>query len=253
LLKLVDPAGAYVRQQEDSPRPRDRPGAVRAKGPGWAAYGPPGSRPPPDWVPPNRTHREPVDEGPSRWRERSREVTEAHRQAVERGAGGLLRSGAAEIPTAFGALQARLVRFWNGEGVLVCQLPPNETSSGRSFGLVDRRQLKRDPAARLAGHLMSRILSSDHGAHPELWGPPPPEPERVHSPGGWTPPSGVRPGWNWVPPDGAVPRADLMPRWVRLWYHTPFVDRFAHAWMWSHGGWDVVPPAGAYGDQAVVI
>lgn len=37
---------------------------------------------------------------------------------------------------------------------------------------------------------------------------------------------------------------DLMPRWVGLCYHTPFVDRFAHAWMWRRGGWEVLPPPG---------
>ncbi len=35
-----------------------------------------------------------------------------------------------------------------------------------------------------------------------------------------------------------------MPRWVRVWYYTPFVDRFAHGWMWGHGGWEVIPPRG---------
>ena len=31
-----------------------------------------------------------------------------------------------------------------------------------------------------------------------------------------------------------------MPRWVRWWYHVPFVDRYAHVWMWDHGGWQIV-------------
>ncbi len=65
---------------------------------------------------------------------------------------------------------------------------------------------------------------------------------RVPSPGGWTAPPGVLPSWNWMPEPGAVPRLDRVPRWVRAWYHTPLVDRFAHSWMWHHGGWDVVPP-----------
>jgi hypothetical protein len=33
-----------------------------------------------------------------------------------------------------------------------------------------------------------------------------------------------------------------MPRWVRVWFHLPFIDRYAYAWMWHHGGWDVLPP-----------
>lgn len=66
---------------------------------------------------------------------------------------------------------------------------------------------------------------------------------RVRSPGGWTVPPGVRPGWNWTPPEGIVPRPDRAPRWVRWWYATPFIDRYAHAWMWRHGACDVFPPA----------
>lgn len=62
---------------------------------------------------------------------------------------------------------------------------------------------------------------------------------RVPSPGGWIAPPGVLPGWNWGPPEGIVPRPDRAPRWVRWWYATPFIDRYAHAWMWWHGAWDV--------------
>jgi hypothetical protein len=64
----------------------------------------------------------------------------------------------------------------------------------------------------------------------------------VVSPGGWQVPAGRRPGWEWVPPTGASARLDRMPRWVRILYWTPWVDRYAHVWMWSHGGWDVEPP-----------
>jgi hypothetical protein len=65
---------------------------------------------------------------------------------------------------------------------------------------------------------------------------------RVPSPGGWMAPGEVRPAWNWTPPPGITPRLDRVPLWVRLLYATPFADRSAHAWMWYHGGWDVVPP-----------
>ena len=65
---------------------------------------------------------------------------------------------------------------------------------------------------------------------------------RVPSPGGWTAPPGVLPAWNWVPEPGIVPRPDRMPLRVRLWYGTPLADRYAHAWAWRHGGYDVVPP-----------
>lgn len=62
------------------------------------------------------------------------------------------------------------------------------------------------------------------------------------SPGPWTPPPGTRPGWNWLPEHGALPALRAMPRWVRVWYRTPFLDRYAHEWMWWHGGWCVLSP-----------
>lgn len=65
----------------------------------------------------------------------------------------------------------------------------------------------------------------------------------VPSPGGWAAPSGTLPAWNWPPPNGAAPRVERCPAWVRLWYRTPFIDRYAYDWMWHHGGWDVLPPA----------
>ncbi len=65
---------------------------------------------------------------------------------------------------------------------------------------------------------------------------------RVPSPGGWSVPPGVHPAWNWTPPPGITARLDRVPWWLRLCYYTPFVDRYACAWMWRCGGWDVVPP-----------
>jgi hypothetical protein len=53
---------------------------------------------------------------------------------------------------------------------------------------------------------------------------------------------GVLPAWNWVPIEGAKPRLDVVPWWVRVWYELPLIDRYAHAWMWSHGGSEVRPP-----------
>lgn len=41
---------------------------------------------------------------------------------------------------------------------------------------------------------------------------------------------------------------DRVPRWVRFWFKTPILGRFAYAWMWDHGGWDVVPHV-AVGDR----
>jgi hypothetical protein len=59
------------------------------------------------------------------------------------------------------------------------------------------------------------------------------ETESCPSPGGWSSPTEA--------PQGMVPRLGRMPWWVRVWYRTPFLDRQARRWMWSHGGFDVLP------------
>jgi hypothetical protein len=63
------------------------------------------------------------------------------------------------------------------------------------------------------------------------------------SPGHWIAPPGVRPGRAWLPEHGALPNLRGMPRWVRVWYRTPFLARFAYEWMWWHGGWFVLIPS----------
>jgi hypothetical protein len=72
----------------------------------------------------------------------------------------------------------------------------------------------------------------------------------ILSPGAWVPPPGVKPGWNWFPRDvgGAYRRFDPIPVWVRLWLHTPWIDRYAAVWMWRHGGWEIMPPEPNLGD-----
>ena len=65
----------------------------------------------------------------------------------------------------------------------------------------------------------------------------------VASPGNWVVPPVMRPGWDWLPEQGvrgAHPRLRGMPRWVRVWYRTPFLDRYAYEWMWWHSGWGVL-------------
>jgi hypothetical protein len=50
-----------------------------------------------------------------------------------------------------------------------------------------------------------------------------------------------------------MPRLDVVPWWVRVWYEIPLIDRYAHVWMWAHGGWEVRPPSPLPpGDQAAV-
>jgi hypothetical protein len=65
----------------------------------------------------------------------------------------------------------------------------------------------------------------------------------VPSPGHWVAPAGHRPGWDWLPEHGALPNLRAMPRWVRIWFRTPFIDRYAYEWMWWHGGWSVLVPS----------
>jgi hypothetical protein len=71
------------------------------------------------------------------------------------------------------------------------------------------------------------------------------------SPAGWLAPPGSKPGWDWIPSPVAAVRLDRMPAWVRLLYRIPLADRFAHRWMWSHGGFDVFPPDHAWSINGV--
>ena len=71
------------------------------------------------------------------------------------------------------------------------------------------------------------------------------EPRMFHgvpSPAGWVAPAGQRPGWDWLPEYGASPNLRAVPRWVRVWFRTPLIDRYAYEWMWWHGGWSVLVP-----------
>jgi hypothetical protein len=72
----------------------------------------------------------------------------------------------------------------------------------------------------------------------------------VPSPGPWAGAEGRMPGWDWTPPEGARPRLDRVPWWVRLWCAVPFIDRYAHVWMWWHGGWDVDAPSAGHGPDS---
>lgn len=91
------------------------------------------------------------------------------------------------------------------------------------------------PRPRAAGPTDAEVVAGQ--AHARRW-----ETEAVPSPGGWRPPQGVLPAWSWTPPDGITPRLDRVPALVRVWYRTPLLDRYAYAWMWEYGGWDVLPP-----------
>jgi hypothetical protein len=240
LLRLINPASAYMHQVERHQHPaqgRSRRGTAQQRGQGWALYGPrraarPGLLPA---APPPREE----PSGSSDWAESQRVLDDAHRGETQRGADELLRDGVASISTRAGIVTARLVRFWNGTAVATCAMYRSDGSRAITATLLDRRTLRERAAIVLAGTLWGAIC--DLG-RPDGWEPPPVVRERVLSPGGWTPPAGVRPMWNWTPPSGGTPRLDLAPAWVRVWYRTPFLDRYAHSWMWRHGMWEVSPP-----------
>jgi hypothetical protein len=242
LLKVINPASAYMHDM-------DRRWRLESRDPGHGS-GHPASR---------GEDRSPIDpagaEAPlaplalpdalvaAGWVERSTELDEIYRLEAERGAKELLARGVATVPTHAGTLTARLVRFWNGTAIV----EQEQTRGGRlrsaGASLLDRRTLH-EPEPFLARTLLGKIREMDRDAAPQSWGPPPPPQPRTLSPGGWEPPLGVRPMWNWTPLRGGTPRPDLMPWWVKVWYRTPFIDRWAHAWMWRHGGWEVEPPPG---------
>lgn len=93
---------------------------------------------------------------------------------------------------------------------------------------------------------------TDGRSHPddESWRgvPVPRDVDRVLSPGGWDVPAHRLAAWDWLPDGGGAPRLDLAPWWLRCWYRTPLVDRWAHACLWRRGCWEVLPcpdgPAG---------
>jgi hypothetical protein len=61
-------------------------------------------------------------------------------------------------------------------------------------------------------------------------------------PPGVVPAAGGGAGLDWLPAEGTSLRLDLVPWWVRAWYQLPFIDRYAHTWMWRHGAWEVRLP-----------
>lgn len=89
---------------------------------------------------------------------------------------------------------------------------------------------------RLTREEVDALVSAQH----ELW--------RAHggsSPAGWKPPPVKMPGWNWLPPEGAHRHPNRLPRWVRTWKRIPLAGRWARAWMWHHGRFQVIPPQAA--------
>jgi hypothetical protein len=101
---------------------------------------------------------------------------------------------------------------------------PVSTGLTRWWLGIGRRQVPRGRTARGTSSLSPRAFRG------------------VPSPGQWIVPTGQRPGWQWLPEYGASPNLRAMPRWVRIWYRTPLIDRYAYEWMWWHGGWDVLVP-----------
>jgi hypothetical protein len=62
-----------------------------------------------------------------------------------------------------------------------------------------------------------------------------------------TQPQGVCPP-GLAPIRSGAPRLDLVPWWAWIWYYLPFIDRYAHAWMWR--AWGLDGPAAGHGAGA---
>jgi hypothetical protein len=107
-------------------------------------------------------------------------------------------------------------------------------------GVLSYRRATPRPGPSWAGPNDAEVAAAR--AHALRW-----ETEAIPSPGGWRPPDNVLPAWSWAPPEGIRARLDRVPAWVRLWHAIPLLDRYAQAWMWEHGGYDVLP-RGAWPD-----
>jgi len=238
LLKLINPASAYMHEMDRRER-RNPPAFMEREAPAADLTGSGVSTRPVE-ASLAGAGTAPVASG---WAERAAELDGIYLAEADRGAKELLARGLTTMPTHAGTLAVRLVRFWNGTAIVEYeQLRGGRRGSGAS--LLDRRTLRERAESFLSRTLLAHIREMDRDASPGSWGPPPPPRERVLSPGGWVPPPGVRPMWNWTPPGGGTARPDLMPWWVKAWFRTPFIDRWAHPWMWDYGGWEVEPPSG---------
>jgi hypothetical protein len=67
----------------------------------------------------------------------------------------------------------------------------------------------------------------------------PSEPGFYLSPVGKNPISPVVPAENCRPQEGARLRFDLVPLWVLACYRLPFIDRYACAWLYQYGPWEI--------------
>lgn len=57
-------------------------------------------------------------------------------------------------------------------------------------------------------------------------------------------------GWNSIPDGyGVVVRLDDSPNWLRFWFHTPYIDRFAYPVMVRRGFARLVPQPGTPGED----
>src|SRR6266542_3501955 len=82
-------------------------------------------------------------------RERNQELRaelEPIRPALEEPVRALLKTGASGFRSKSGLIDLKLVRFWNGTGILQGRLLGSDGwSRGPVFSLVDRRSLRQDP------------------------------------------------------------------------------------------------------------
>jgi hypothetical protein len=113
LLRLFDPAGAYMERQGPA-----------VQGPVWrggAIYGPApdGSRPASDAELPDI--RERASALANDRRERVADIRARYGAAIDATAQTLARTGVGVVATPAGGLDARIIRFWHGDSVLVIE------------------------------------------------------------------------------------------------------------------------------------
>jgi hypothetical protein len=87
------------------------------------------------------------------------EIQAAHGAALEHSALELLMSGTTVLSWGEDRIEARLVRFWNGSGIVEARLPSPSGSEHRTYSLLDRRELRQDPVSHLARNLLSAMVN----------------------------------------------------------------------------------------------
>jgi hypothetical protein len=154
ILRVVNPASAYVQrvQRVLNPGPVQQRRRRRDDGPLLL---------PAESSPHSQTasSRQPPAAVQERYQTLRAEL-EPIRSALEEPVRALLKSGASGFRAKSGLIDLKLVRFWNGTGILQGRLLGTDGwSRGPVFSLVDRRSLRQDPPTDLERMLFSTMLN----------------------------------------------------------------------------------------------